>query len=57
LLTVPLVDSRQPYTNFNLYLLYTITSETPVRLTIFQESDNRLPGIIALNSMSLILKP
>lgn len=56
-LPVTLVDSQQPYTTFSLDVPYSIPSETRVRLWVFQRSDNRLPGVIALNSLTLVIRP
>lgn len=54
---VSLIDSQQPYQAFSLEVNYSISAETRVRLQVFQRSDNRLPGIIALNSLELVLRP
>lgn len=42
---------------FQVYLGYSVSEATNVRLTIKQESDSRIPGIISLNSFEIILAP
>lgn len=42
---------------FEVYLPYTVTESTNVRLTIRQESNSRIPGTIALTSFEIILAP
>lgn len=54
---VTLVDSQQAYTPFTVGIPYSVLSETRVRLTVHQDSDNRLPGVIALNSLELVIRP
>jgi hypothetical protein len=56
-LLVSLIDSQQEYANFSVDIPYSISTETRVRLTLHQDSDNRLPGVIALNSVTLVLRP
>jgi hypothetical protein len=45
------------HTPFEVEIPYSITGITPVRLTLRQESSNRIPGTIALTSMQIILAP
>lgn len=45
------------HTPFEIDIPYQVSSTTKVRLTIHQVSDNRLPGIIALNSVPITLQP
>lgn len=47
----------QTHAPFVVELLYTVEAETNARLTIRQESDNRLPGTVALSSVALQLFP
>lgn len=54
---VTLIDSQQEYVPFALEIPYLVQFETRVRLTIHQDSDNRLPGVIQLNSLTLVLNP
>jgi hypothetical protein len=42
---------------FEAYLPYQVTSATNVRLSVRQESDNRLPGTISLSSIEITLSP
>ncbi len=42
---------------FSMDIPYTIEKDTPVRLTIFQNTEGRIAGIAALNSMELFLRP
>lgn len=45
------------HTPFEIDIPYQVSGTTKVRLTIHQVSDNRLPGIIALNSVPITLQP
>jgi len=45
------------HTPFQVGIPYTISARTPVRLTIRQESDQRIPGTIQLVSRPIILDP
>jgi len=45
------------HTPFQIGILYQVNATTPVRLTLRQESDGRIPGTIALWSMTLTLEP
>jgi hypothetical protein len=45
------------HTPFFVDVPYRVTGSTPVRLTIRQESNNRVPGTVALNSELILLEP
>jgi hypothetical protein len=45
------------HTPFQIVISYKVTDTTPVRLSIRQESDQRVPGTVAVESMTVILKP
>lgn len=45
------------HTPFQVGIAYSVATETPVRLTIRQESTERIPGTVELYSMLLTLKP
>jgi hypothetical protein len=45
------------HTPFQVAVSYSVSDTTPVRLTIRQESDQRIPGTVALYSMKIVLKP
>ncbi len=48
---------NRTYTAFVIELPYVVLNETQARLSIRQESDNRLPGTIALASTAVRLLP
>jgi hypothetical protein len=56
-LNVPAPSGNLSHTPFELEILYSVTTRTPVLLTIRQESDNRITGTVSLSSRSLILEP
>jgi len=45
------------HTPFILDIPYTVNASAPVRLTIRQESTGRIPGTVALSSMTLVIEP
>ncbi len=45
------------HTPFRIDIPYSIPATTQVRLTVYQESDNRIPGIIFLTSLLITLNP
>ncbi len=45
------------HTPYRIEIPYSVTTSTQVRLTIYQQSDNRLPGIVALSSVLITLNP
>lgn len=45
------------HTPFILDIPYTVNAIAPVRLTIRQESTGRIPGTVALSSMTLVIEP
>lgn len=55
-------EVSQPYGDFShvpfeVYVPYTVTEQTNVRMTIRQESDTRIPGTVWLDSWLLTLNP
>lgn len=42
---------------FNVPVTYTVSTATPVRLTMRQESNTRIPGTVALRSILITLEP
>ncbi len=54
---VDMPTGEQTYAAFVVELPYTVSAETQARLSIRQESDNRLPGTIALTSIAVSLLP
>jgi len=57
-ISVPSPTGDLSHTPFNTTIAYTVTDETPVRLTLRQESGNEtIPGNVALASMEIVLKP
>ncbi len=56
-LTVALPSGDLSHTPFEVNIPYAVSANTPVRLTIRQESDGRLPGTIALSSIPIVLEP
>lgn len=42
---------------FSVFLPYQVTADTNIRLTIRQESNNRIPGTISLFSYEIVLQP
>ncbi len=55
--TVPEPAGSLSHTPFAVEIPYTVSGPTIVRLTIRQESDNRIPGTVALSSMLVQLEP
>jgi hypothetical protein len=45
------------HTPFQMGIPYRVNESTPARLVLRQESDNRIPGTIALWSMAITLEP
>jgi hypothetical protein len=54
---VPHPEGDHTHARFDVGVEYTVQGRTPVRLTLRQESDSRLPGTVALNSRLIILEP
>lgn len=54
---VPRPRGDLSHTPFSVEIPYTITTSTPVRLVLHQESDGRIPGTVALYSLLLTLEP
>ncbi len=54
---VEMPEENRTYTAFVIELPYVVLNETQARLSIRQESDNRLPGTIALASTAVRLLP
>jgi len=50
-------QSGQSHTPFSVQVPYIINATTPVRLTIRQESDSKIPGNVAINSVEILLQP
>jgi hypothetical protein len=56
-LQIPEPTGDLSHTPYRIEIPYSVTTSTQVRLTIYQQSDNRLPGIVALSSMLITLNP
>jgi hypothetical protein len=56
-MTIEPPEGDLSHSPFQTIILYNVTSTTPARLALRQESDRRLPGTIALWSMALTLEP
>jgi hypothetical protein len=56
-MTIEPPEGDLSHSPFQTIILYNVTSTTPARLALRQESDRRLPGTIALWSMPLTLEP
>jgi len=54
---IPLPTGNLSHTPFEIDIPYTITDAKTVRLSLHQESDNRIPGDISLYSLLLDLQP
>jgi hypothetical protein len=54
---VPEPTGSLSHTPFAVEIPYTVSEPTIVRLTIRQESDNRIPGTVALSSMLVQIEP
>ena len=54
---LPYQEGDYTYHPFTADIEYDVSEFTPVRLTIFQQSAERLPGVTALGSMTLFLNP
>ncbi len=54
---VPAPSGGLSHTPFDLNIPYSIEERTPVRMTLRQESAERLPGTIALVSLQVVLEP
>jgi hypothetical protein len=50
-------EGENTHSRFDVGVPYSVNGRTPVRLTIYQESDQRIPGTVALNSQIIILEP
>jgi hypothetical protein len=57
LVNVPAPSGDLSHTPFEVFIPYKVSTATPVRLVIRQESTGRIPGIVALSSMTLSLEP
>lgn len=55
--SVPPPSGDLSHTPFAVDIPYSVNASTPVRLNIHQNSDGRLPGIMALTSETVILNP
>ena len=47
----------QTYAAFTVELAYAVPGQTQARLAFYQESDGRIPGVAALNSVAIQLRP
>ena len=56
-LNVPPGGFGLDHQQFDVDIVYKIDDMTPVRLTIFQNTEGRISGIAALNSLELLLRP
>ena len=54
---LPYTEGDYTYHPFTAEIDYDVSERTPVRLTIFQQSAERLPGVTALGSITLFLNP
>lgn len=54
---VPPPNGNLSHTPFTETINYRVSTLTPVRLTIRQESSNRIPGTVALTSLQIYLEP
>lgn len=54
---VPFPTGDLSHTPFEVGIPYTVEAETPVRLTLHQESAGRIAGTVALASLPVILSP
>jgi hypothetical protein len=50
-------EDTQTYEPFTVELRFAVSEETDARLVIRQESDNNIPGTIALSSVAVTLYP
>ncbi len=57
ILNVPPGGFGLDHQQFDVDIIYKIDDMTPVRLTIFQNTEGRISGIAALNSLELLLRP
>ncbi len=57
LINVPAPTGDLSHTPFEVFIPYKVSAATPVRLVIRQESTGRIPGTVALSSMTLTLEP
>ena len=51
------MTADQGYTPFVVDISYSVGSDTAARLSIYQNSDNRIPGVIWLTSQRVTLSP
>ena len=56
-ITVEAPTGDLSHTPFQADIPYQVDGRTPVRLSIRQESDQRIPGTVALSSMLIVLEP
>jgi len=56
-ISVPAPTGDLSHTPFEVFIPYEVKAATPVRLVIRQESTGRIPGTVALTSMTLSLEP
>ena len=54
---VPQPAENLSHTPMVLEIPYTVDGPTSARVTLSQESDNRIPGIVALSSLMILLEP
>jgi len=54
---VPQPAADLSHTPMVLEIPYTVEGPTSARVTLSQESDNRIPGIVALSSLMILLEP
>jgi hypothetical protein len=51
------ITADQSYATFVVDISYSVPASTAVRLSIFQNSDNRIPGVVWLTSEKVTLSP
>lgn len=54
---VPPPSGDLSHTPFQAEIPYSVFGTTPVRLALWQESAGRIPGVVALSSMTIVLEP
>jgi hypothetical protein len=50
-------DGDLSHTPYQIVIPYTVSTTTQVRLTVYQQSDDRIPGIVALSSLLITVAP
>lgn len=56
-ISVPQPYGNLSHTPFAIDIPYSLSATTPVRLTLRQESVGRIPGTVALSSITIVLEP